>query len=199
MKLDFLLFDFWNTLAYSKERDVYWFYILKSLERKKIVKREFFNFWKESWFKSNIDKEIFVKNLGFSFDFSIEEKKYFMELLNPGNIELFSKRVELLFKLKSMGYNMVLVSDSGSDISEFVDSSVLSGVFLKKFYSFKYGTTKEEDLYSYVVNYSGKNALMIGDDYKRDFLIPRRYGINSLYIKPKDDMGEKLCRILSIF
>jgi FMN phosphatase YigB (HAD superfamily) len=190
MEIKEIFIDFWGTLVESKKRDEFWELLLKNLEKNEIRKGDFMNYWKENWFKSNITKGDFIHNLNKSFNLGEKESFYLQGLLDYKNLQLIDGRINFLSRMKKRGYNIHLVSDCGVDTREFIENSELDNLLSRRFYSFVYGTTKDEFLYAFVVEEMGINGLMIGDNYKRDCEIPNRYGLSSLFVKKTDDLGE---------
>ena len=187
-----ILFDFWGTLGYSNVRDSIWQSISNEIKNFDINKKDFFEFWKENWFKSNIVKEEFIHRLCNNFNLNDRFNSLVEKLIDPENVRLYKNRFEKLSELNNRGYNLHLVSDCGRDTKSFVNQSKLDDIFLKKFYSFMNGETKEEGLYSIVKKELGNNNLIIGDDRYRDLKIPKRYGFHSIHIDEEECLDDIL-------
>ena len=185
-----ILIDFWETIAESKERDRLWKKVLKSFEYSSINKSNFFKYWKEKWFKSIIGEEEFIEELRKKFSIKSDQAMALRGILDYRNLTLIDGRLDSLSNLKKSNYKIHLVSDCGRDIKEFVEKSELNKILSKRFYSFEYGTTKDEDLYRRVSEEVGFNCLMIGDDFKRDYEAPKQYGFRSNLIKKSDRLED---------
>jgi len=183
-----ILIDFLETIVESKPREIFWGLVLKNLQKNQINKKDFFGYWKEHWFKSNITKKYFVQELNKKFEFGEEVIVYLRNILDYKNLTLIGKRLNFLSKLNNLGYRIHLVSDCGVDTKEFVENSELNNILSKRFYSFNYGTTKDEMLYDFVIRELGVNCLMIGDNYRRDYEIPKKYGLKAVYVKKTDNL-----------
>ena len=66
----------------------------------------------------------------------------------------------------------------------------MNKILSKRFYSFEYGTTKDEDLYRIVFEEMGLNCLMVGDDPKRDYEIPKKYGFRAILVNKSDRLED---------
>ncbi len=181
-----ILIDFWETIAESKERNTLWKKVLKSFENSGINKPSFFKYWKEKWFKSNVEGERFIQQLRGEFDINNDEANMFRDILDYKNLTLINGRLDSLRKLRNANYRFHLVSDCGREVKEFVEKSDLNKILSKRFYSFEYGTTKDEDLYRIVSEEIGLDCLMVGDDLKRDYEIPKKYGFRTNLVKKSE-------------
>ncbi len=187
-----ILIDFWETIAESKERNTLWKKVLESFENSGINKPNFFKYWKENWFKSNIEEGRFIQQLRENFGISNYETNMLRDILDYKNLTLINGRLDSLKKLRNVNYGFHLVSDCGRDVKEFVEKTDLNKILSKRFYSFEYGTTKEEDLYRIVSEEIGIDCLMVGDDLKRDYKIPKRYGFRASLVKKSDRLEDAL-------
>lgn len=178
-----ILVDFWGTLVESKKRDQYWGELFINLQEDEISKREFLNYWKENWFKSEIDLIKFQSRLKNKFNLKGKYDLLLSTLTDYKNMNFIGERLDELSNWVMAKHQVYLVSDCGMDTKEFVENSELKYLLNDEFYSFKYKTTKDEELYSIVRKEIGKNCIMIGDDYKRDYIIPKKYGFDSMLVK----------------
>jgi HAD superfamily hydrolase (TIGR01549 family) len=187
-----ILIDFWGTLVESEKRENIWKSVMEQILNKGISKAKFFDFWKNNWFKTEINQNQFVGLLSKEFPLSKKIERYLEELINPNNLDFIKDRRDLITKLGKEGKEIYLVSDCGIDTKEFLEKSDINKYFRGKFYSFAYGTTKEEKLYEKVVNSLGTKLIMIGDNYLRDYKIPKRYGLESIHVDKNANIGERL-------
>ncbi|HPE15060.1 MAG TPA: HAD family hydrolase [Bacilli bacterium] len=101
-----------------------------------------------------------------------------------------NKDIEIIKSLKSMGYKVILFSNSccliKNRITEQV-ASVVDGIF----YSYDIGYTKnEKESYKYIeqqLNNNPSEFLHIGDTLSSDYLIPIENGWNAVYYGNADD------------
>ncbi|NMB66812.1 HAD-IA family hydrolase [Candidatus Woesearchaeota archaeon] len=178
-----ILIDFWGTLAESKLREKQWKDLFLNFNKDNIETQSFLKYWKERWFKLEITEEQFKEDIIYAFNLKKDYSEKIFNLINYKNITLKKGVLETLSLLKSRNYRIYLVSDCGLDTLKFVNISKLKDFFSWEFYSFKYKTTKDENLYKFVKEELGENCVMIGDNQKRDYEIPRRYGFDSILIK----------------
>lgn len=185
-----ILIDFYGTIVESKERDKLWEEVLKSFKYFNINKSDFFKYWKETWFKSIIEEEKFIEKLREKFDIKNDQVTMLKRILDYKNLTLIDGRLNSLLNLIESNYEIHLVSDCGKDTREFIENSELDKILSKRFYSFKYGTTKDESLYKIVSEEVGSNCLMIGNDFKRDYEIPKKYGFRAYLITKLDRLED---------
>ncbi len=108
--------------------------------------------------------------------------------------KISNENKELIKKLKSLGYKVILFSNSCSLLNNEIDNdlvNILDGIF----YSFEIGYTKNEsESYKYVeskLNNKPEEFLHIGDTLSSDYQIPLRNGWNALYYGNIDDTSVK--------
>ncbi len=189
-----ILIDFWGTIVESEKRNKLWGLVLKDFENLILDKKDIFGYWKERWFKSDINKGEFIQELIKRFELGSKTTSHIEDILNYKNFTPINGRIDSLSKLMREGYEIHLVSDCGYDTKEFVENSALNNILSKRFYSFVYKTTKEENLYGLVAEEIGTSCIMIGDDYKRDYKIPKEYGFSSALIRKIDILEDIICK-----
>jgi|GEM_PF-5615489 len=115
------------------------------------------------------------------------DKSYFEKLtqITPDMISIFDDSIPFLERTKANNYQCVVVSDCGPDTGEYIKTSKIKNYFSKVYLSYEYRTTKKEELYDKMlstINFNKDGLIMIGDDFERDFVIPRKKGIAAIFL-----------------
>lgn len=149
-------------------------------------------------------KDVFQKSKG-SFDELVESfcsilniskseelLEFFKNKFNiTDNLKVSSENIDLLKKIKSMGYKIILFSNNCCLLPE-IDKKVLNYVD-GTFYSYELGFTKNDDEAYRIVekelNCLPEEFLHIGDNLKSDYLKPKENGWNAiLFGESKEDI-----------
>ena len=183
-------FDIGGTLLINEKNDKYNLKSLASLvdlpyeNVREVYKRVF----QKS--KGSFDElvNVFCNNLEIKVNDEINNFFYNKFNCNTGSIS--QKKIDIIKKLKSMGYKIILFSNNCCLIKNNFDSDFF-GLVDEFFYSFDLGYTKsDEESYSYIekkMNVLPEEFLHIGDTLKSDYVNPIKNGWNALYFGEIDD------------
>ena len=163
----------------SQKRQLLKQFLSENLSKENIS--DFFNDWKEKWFKDDsLTFDSFFEEIIKNYSFKNLDKSILRVAMypSPNQVYLFPDVQDTLNHLIKKGYKLGLVSDCGRESREIINHKGLANYFSEIFLSFEYGTTKDESLYDLVLQNSlNKNkSYMIGDDLNRDYLIPKSKG-----------------------
>jgi len=183
-----LMLDLWGTLICCPHSAQKVSKLIRILSKYSLYREdEIFKDWKNMWYKQNISALKFATYLSNKYNLSDSSKRA-VEALIPyslNEIQIYSDVIPALDIYKNKGYNLVAVSDCGPDTKKNITKLGLDRYFAHMFFSFEEGTTKNENLYDKVISKlkSAPNSLtMIGNDYERDYSVPRAKGINAMLL-----------------
>ena len=199
-------FDIGGTLIKSKNDDDNTKYDLKALS--KLVDLDYENVrraYKNIFQKTNgtFDEllELFCACL--KIQRTEELNNFFLNKFKSDNKNISNENINILKKLKDMGYKVILFSNSCSLIkNDIIDEVgyIVDGVF----YSYETGYTKSDsESYKHIekiFNYEPSNFLHIGDTLKSDYIDPIKNGWNALYYgKAEDESVKSIKKLDEIF
>ena len=116
---------------------------------------------------------------------------------DENNISYMDSNIKtILKKLKSLGYKIILFSNSCCLIKNEFDKEILDNID-DTFYSYDYGCTKDEEkIYKLIekkLKCKSGEILHIGDTLLSDYVMPRKMGWNSVYYG--DNENPNICSI----
>lgn len=168
----------------------------KVLNEINISEEKFIKAWRDIWLKVDVTPYKFAEYL--CRINNRDDPNCYRELskiisLPLEKIKVFSDVIPCLERIKSKGIYTITISDCGPDVVRYIHHLNLDLYFEKCFFSFEEGKTKETGLYNralQVLCVEPSTITMIGNDYKRDYLIPKRLGINPILINRESKRGD---------
>lgn len=197
MSEKYVVFDLWYTLIYFP----------KGWETFNHLKREFDldpNFWREKIkpiFLCKHQTEIisFLRDFMQVTGIKLDENEHAM-LMNQILVEdfkecrLYEDSIETLINLRKKRYKLGVISNQASFYEPCYCKFGLDKIIDMTVFSNRVGVRKpNEEIYKYFLNRVGitpQEVIMVGDDYNHDYLIPKKIGMKSLWLR-RNSSGER--------
>lgn len=198
-----VIFDLWDTLQYSNVRcgHVAWmqqrYFKKHSVRKVRKTYEELFQMDNSDNFEDK-HRKMFKKLNVKTDEKMIKECAFYRERIEKTG-RFYKYSLPLLRKLKKKGYKIALLSNITHLRGEFLKKSILKNYVDKCFFSYELKSIKPNPKnYKAVLNYfkvKPSEAIMVGDNYKDDFLASIKLGIHGVHLRNEHQLMKELRKL----
>ena len=199
------IFDLDGTLLhcdFTKERE-YFRSALSKDNAEKFIDKFIYHLYDFEEEYLQYDIKILSKYLSEKMGFNVTEEfiENWIEANTTCTDTLYDETTDILNYLKNKGYSLVVLTNwfyktqsarlSNKDILKFFDKVFTGEIYTKP---------NKESYLNAIVDYSASESVMIGDNIKKDVLMPQSLGITSFYYNPNNkEYDKKLIKSIDSF